>query len=444
MKRMLITVMGGLYILRDKGLLSRANKEELRRWEGIPKSSYRIRKVNPNTASFDEWIAKTPNYHVKFMLRMKVECFRLLVDKVGSSRYLYSSESHCRRNDCQHVPPITRLAITVMILGGISALVAANCFNVNGKTAYKYFLQGISAIEESHNLFIPRNAFDTTEKLNSLAEGFNKKTWNYSSLEPAERTMQGCVGAIDGVIFKMIQPSVLCPKSYRNRKGGHAIVSMAVCDSEYKFIFFDSGIKGSVHDMTGFRNGSLHDWLYPPNCPGPLDETDFWIAGDNAFVNNNSLLTPFAKLNVRNADTFCTRRSYNEKLSSLRVHIEQAFGILIAKFRILKNIVNRSYPDHVSAIADACACLHNHCREFSIATGTEEPMPTLASTVNDQHGTREATVTENSISGHSFPIQFNSGNEADIGPRIIIPDKREHLMRGLRNAGYRFVARTPR
>jgi len=123
-KRRLILRMAALEL--DEIVLSRADKA-LRVLNGEPKRNYESRKVNPNTISFDEWITNTPNYRVKKYLRMDVQCFKRLVEKIGSSKLLQSLKTHCRRKDCQYVPPETKLAICLIVLGGKTQSEAANC-----------------------------------------------------------------------------------------------------------------------------------------------------------------------------------------------------------------------------------------------------------------------------------------------------------------------------
>ncbi|KAL4721254.1 hypothetical protein ACJJTC_000221 [Scirpophaga incertulas] len=62
-----------------------------------------------------------------------------------------------------------------------------------------------------------------------------------------------CLGAVDGKHVRIIKP----PKSgslYYNYKKFFSIVLLAICDSNYKFIFIDVGSYGKASDSQIFRN----------------------------------------------------------------------------------------------------------------------------------------------------------------------------------------------
>jgi len=56
---------------------------------------------------------------------------------------------------------------------------------------------------------------------------------------------------------------------------------------------------------------------------------------------------------MKNSEYPVGRRLYNEKLSSLRVHIEQSFGMLVAKWRILRTVINVAKAGTARAMVEA-------------------------------------------------------------------------------------------
>ena len=55
----------------------------------------------------------------------------------------------------------------------------------------------------------------------------------------------------------------------------------------------------------------------------------FWVAGDEAYVCTEHIVTPFP-VSMLSTD----RDNFNLCLSSLRIYIEQAFGLLLPRWRI--------------------------------------------------------------------------------------------------------------
>jgi hypothetical protein len=138
----------------------------------------------------------------------------------------------------------------------------------------------------------------------------------------------GCVGAIDGLAVRIAETrgiEIPNPSSYYNRKGFFAIVVQAMCDASYRFSFISAIAPGSTHDSVAFRMSALYDILKA----GSLDP-GYWIAGDDAYVCAESLLTPHPGRNLSEP-----KDCFNYWQSSARIFIEQAFGILVSRWGVL-------------------------------------------------------------------------------------------------------------
>ena len=83
----------------------------------------------------------------------------------------------------------------------------------------------------------------------------------------------------------------------------------------------------------------------------------FYIVGDEAYICNDYLITP-VPTSVANTD----EDNFNYFLSSLRMHVEQAFGMLVARWRILKGGLNFSVSRSTD-IVGLCMKLHNYVIE---------------------------------------------------------------------------------
>jgi len=96
---------------------------------------------------------------------------------------------------------------------------------------------------------------------------------------------------------------------------------------EFTYIF--SGWPGSSHDARVFKNSSLGHTLI--NCPQEIISKNLHILGDSAFPLENLMVPYKATHNLSEKE-----KLFNRRLSSTRVVIEQAFGLLLGHFRRLK------------------------------------------------------------------------------------------------------------
>lgn len=78
------------------------------------------------------------------------------------------------------------------------------------------------------------------------------------------------------------------------------------------------------------------------------------LLGDSAYPNGAFLLTPYRD----NGRLTLRQKNYNHKHSATRVLIEQTFGLLKTRFRILK-FINIYRTELIPNIIMACCVLHN-------------------------------------------------------------------------------------
>lgn len=139
---------------------------------------------------------------------------------------------------------------------------------------------------------------------------------------------------------------------------------MAIVNSNYEFIMVDVGANGRISDggvitNTEFgqllENQQLH--LPPPKMlPNSRYELPFVFVGDEAFALKENFMKPFAQRTLTTEE-----RIFNYRLSRARRIVENAFGILTARFRLLLTTINLS-PRKISKIVLACCYLHNYLR----------------------------------------------------------------------------------
>ncbi|XP_018360612.1 PREDICTED: uncharacterized protein LOC108759604 [Trachymyrmex cornetzi] len=169
-----------------------------------------------------------------------------------------------------------------------------------------------------------------------------------------------CIDAIDGKHILFCPPRSEGSK-YRNYKGKDSIILFALVDVEYKFIFVDVGKNGRTHDSAVFRESLLGIKLKENtlNLPQPKTLLNFnfqmpyVIVGDDAFSLHTNLMKPYPDRGLTE-----NRRIFNYRLSRARRTVENAFGILANRFRVLLNHIPLSV-EKVEIITYACVLLHN-------------------------------------------------------------------------------------
>lgn len=172
--------------------------------------------------------------------------------------------------------------------------------------------------------------------------------------------MPNCASSVDGKHININCP----PKAgfeYYNFKGHNSIVLLAACDAHYIFTAIDIGAYGSQSDGGIFAESSFGQRLLNGNLDLPptkvLTNSNFvchhYFVGDSAFPLKLQLMKPYPK-----QDLDQKKRHFNYRLSRARIVIENAFGILTARWRILKTIMG-FMPSNVDKIVKATVTLHN-------------------------------------------------------------------------------------
>jgi hypothetical protein len=144
------------------------------------------------------------------------------------------------------------------------------------------------------------------------------------------------------------------PTSYYNRKGFYATCVQAAVLANEKVFFLSTKHAGTTHDSTVFGTTALHAYLLKTEPEGWLPE---WATGaaNNAYVNGSAggrILTSYS------GSLTSIQDSFNYFLSSLRIMVEQAFGVVVARWGIIWSPLHSSLAK-VSKIIVVCCKLHN-------------------------------------------------------------------------------------
>jgi len=186
-----------------------------------------------------------------------------------------------------------------------------------------------------------------------------------------------CVGALDGKHVNF-RPPREAGSFFRNYKGMDSIVLMALVDAKYRFIYVDIGRNGRMNDGSVFKESSFARALnsgllnIPPPMPLPNYlrnvSIPYMIVADDAFSLTTSMMKPF-----KNRCLSHEERIFNYRLSRARRVVENAFGILANRFRVLLRAIPLSV-EKVEMITMTCCILHNFIlirKPIPLATGAE-------------------------------------------------------------------------
>ncbi|XP_021709698.1 protein ALP1-like [Aedes aegypti] len=277
---------------------------------------------------------------------MSPECFGLLMSKVGSKLQKFSFR--------KPISAECRLFMTLMYLAhGSSVYVISRLFRMGVSTVRMITLEVCEALWDS--------------LVEEYMPEVDESRWNDYSREFYEMwNFPHCCGAIDGK-----HVAIQCPPNsgslYYNYKHFHSINLLGVCDAKYNFIAVDIGgyggnSDGGIFAYSEFGRRLVNNMLNFPNpceLPGSNEILPHFVVGDAAFPLKNNLLRPYPGINLS-----VVQETFNKRLSRARRTIENSFGILVARWRILKNTLFM-LPDSAEKIVKACVILHNFVKRHS-------------------------------------------------------------------------------
>ena len=176
------------------------------------------------------------------------------------------------------------------------------------------------------------------------------------------------VGALDGCHIPIKAPNEE-PNEYVNRKSFQSIVLQGVADADGKFLHVSTSYAGSIHDARVLRMSSLltaiedGDILHSPLRRIGGMQVKPLIVADPAYKLTTWCMKPFPQTRALTD----RQRDFTKSLSSARVVVEQAFGLLKGRWQCLLDKLDESV-DKVPSTVITCCILHNICQEVSDGT----------------------------------------------------------------------------
>ena len=328
----------------------------------LPRNDWWARDV---TAAID--INAWPNEMFTLNLRMTKDTFMILCSDL---------EPHIQRRDTNYRKAISvkhRVAITVWRLAtNVEYRTLSHLFGVGVSTVGSIVRECCRVICDE---LTPRYVrMPTGDDFDRMLDGFETR-WGFPH----------CAGAVDGTHIPIIAPTTdHC--DYFNRKGWHSLIMQAVVDDRYMFIDINIGWPGSVHDARVLANSRLYQRAEGGSC-FPLKKRDIngvettpVIIGDAAYPLLNWLLKPYRETTSSTDE----EKHFNYRLSRARMVVENAFGRLKGRFRILMKRNDCDIETTLTMVA-ACVVLHNIC-EMSGDAYDEEWSTDVDTSLNDDNG----------------------------------------------------------
>ena len=183
------------------------------------------------------------------------------------------------------------------------------------------------------------------------------------------------LGALDGKHMALKKPKNT-GALYHNYKGFSSIVMLALVDGQYKFRWVDAGTEGSCSDGQIFNASQLkrriEDGMIGFPGPAPITQggpdVPYFILADDAFALKTWLMKPYGRRMLTREE-----RIANYRISRGRRVVENAFGILVSRFRVMRTTIELP-PPTVREVVFTCVVLHNILRsQYQGQPGGQQP-----------------------------------------------------------------------
>ncbi|XP_021980330.1 uncharacterized protein LOC110876467 [Helianthus annuus] len=201
----------------------------------------------------------------------------------------------------------------------------------------------------------------------------------------------GAIGALDGTLVHAVVP-VDQQTRYRGRGKGECFQNvLAICDFDMIFTFVWVGWEGIAHDSRVLKEVAFNPtsgFSFPPTrfliiltliiyklpivyvTVLILVFTDKYYLCDAAYTNTRGFMTPYRNTRYWLADfrrqrALTKEEKFNHAHAQLRNVIERSYGVLKARFPILKQMAPFSFPSQRDIVI-ACFAVHNFIRKCNI------------------------------------------------------------------------------
>jgi hypothetical protein len=275
-------------------------------------------------------------------IRMNRRTFNLLVSLLEPS-LLVNEEMASKRGGA--ITPSMCVYLTLRYLAGGSHHDLKSHLGISKASFYRCLDKTKLAICNCPALDI---TFPTSQhELRIISNGFEAVSTNQS--------ICNCVGAVDGYLLSINTPPASEVGNVKSYFSGHyqkyGMNIQAVCDSSCMFLYFAISGAGSINDRVAIHHMIDGISLYQriDRLPGK-----YVVIADAAYQPTEHLVPIFYGTQRENRE----HDNFNYVASQCRIRIEMAFGIMQAKWRILRRPLEATVPS-IHLIVKAISRLHN-------------------------------------------------------------------------------------
>jgi hypothetical protein len=288
----------------------------------------------------------------KRLYRMNYASFTRLVEIIRPMVEVDKEMSYIRTSKGSILPEIMSHCLLRWLSGGEYLDIRLGA-GISVPSFYRCIHKCMDAILAADELSF---SFPSGEQIDTAAREFDAISSN--------RAIKGCVACVDGYLLRIQVPSATETGNVKAYFSGHyqtyGINVQAACDHRCRFVYVCIAAPGGANDITAFRKSSLSSTVQ--NLP-----LGKFIIGDNAYVCSEHLLTPFSGDEKKDP----RKDAYNFYLSQLRIRIEQAFGLMTTKWRILRKPLLVKL-ENAGKVFMCISRLHNFCINEGYVVGNND------------------------------------------------------------------------
>ena len=262
------------------------------------------------------------------------------------------------------IPVDTKILITLRMMAGAMYLdmvwyrVAVNHVN-------EYMMEIVEAMNSCaylDNINLPKTEAEV-RRVQSEWDAVSKIKHGCTQIE-------GTIGAVDGYQTAIRRPSnTECeamgvnPDAFFYRKGFFAVLACGVCDAYGQFMYWGMRNPGATNDIVAYEQTGLKEEFAAGK---PMSAGHFVMDEAYACIGGNHHLCPYSKHQLTAArrandmERLDSMLVFNNRLSSQRITVERAFGMLLRRWGMFWHDMAYTVADTIS-ITTACVRLHNLC-----------------------------------------------------------------------------------
>ena len=396
-------------------------------------------------------VATWTDVYFKRQFRITRAEFAMLRESIAPLIRVRDDDMARRSSPGGAVPLETKMYVTLRMLAGAMYLDMV-WYGISTEHVNEYMMEVVTAMNKCaylDNIKLPTTEAEVRAVQEEWEELSKRRTGGISEIP-------GTIGAVDGyqtAIRKVSHREALSlgiqPDAFYYRKGFHALLAQGVCNAYGQFMYWGMQWPGTTNDIVAYRQSGLADCF---DAGKPMSAGHFVMDEAYSSIGGDHHLCPFSKhqlrtARARDAALYDGMLVFNNRLSSQRITVERAFGMLLRRFGIFWHDMAYSVADTI-AITTACVRLHNlgiaRWRELHGARAADtiaEAVPVFAAG-HEAQANRRAAPHGAAAGDNDAAVIARVEAMANAGPvapqrAAVRSSRRDELVQRLRQLGYR-------